>query len=83
MTILLQPDVMCTLTDEIYDALMGEYGRFIKERVITDKNPAGCFILHDKREYAAGQSAEIADEITDPSAPIKVPQTPKRKRKKQ
>lgn len=78
-TVVLQPDIMCTLSDQLFDALMTEYGAFINERRITDKNPSGCFIIHDSREYAADMSTEVADEITDGSAPIKVTKKTKKK----
>lgn len=67
-----QPDIVTTLSNEEYDELMAEYGAFIRERRITDAHPAGCFIIHDSREYVENQSKEIADEIQDNSAPIKV-----------
>jgi hypothetical protein len=67
-----QPDIVTTLSNEEYDELMAEYGAFIRERRITDAHPAGCFIIHDSREYVEDQSKEIADEIQDNSAPIKV-----------
>lgn len=67
-----QPDIVTTLSNEEYDELMAEYGAFIRKRRITDAHPAGCFIIHDSREYVEDQSKEIADEIQDNSAPIKV-----------
>lgn len=67
-----QPDIVTTLSNEEYDELMAEYGAFIRERRITDAHPAGCFIIHDSREYVEDQSKEIADEIQDNSAPVKV-----------
>lgn len=73
-------DELNILSDADFDALMAEYGAFITPRVISDKNPNGCFIIHDKREHAKGLSIEIGDSITDRSAPLKMP-TPKKKRK--
>lgn len=72
-------EMMNVLTDREYDELMAEYGNFIKERRISDKNPAGTFIIHDSREYAEDMAKEIGDEIQDGSAPIKVT-TKKRKK---
>lgn len=81
-TVLLEPDVVRVLSDELYDALMAEYGSFIKERRITDAHPAGCFLIHDSREYVESQNAEIKDEIVaDTSAPIKVAPAKRRKKK--
>lgn len=71
-TIVLQPDIVCTLSDSEYDNLMAEYGTFILERRLTDQNPNGCFIIHDSREYVETMSKEVADEVQDNSAPIKV-----------
>lgn len=66
------PDIVTVLSDDDYDELMAEYGSFILERRITDAHPTGCFIIHDDREYVEAQSKEIADEIQDNSAPVKV-----------
>lgn len=81
-TVLLVPDVVCTLSDQIYDDLMREYGSFIRERRITDANKDGCFIIHDSREYVKDMSNEVADEIQDNSAPIKVDEIKKKRKKK-
>lgn len=78
-TLVLQPDILVTLPDKIFDELMAEYGSFIKERRITDANRSGCFIIHDSREYAADMNKEVADEITDGSAPIKITKKSKKK----
>ena len=76
-------DHLNILTDQEYDALMAEYGTFIRPRIISDKNPNGCFIIHDSREYAKDFGAEVG-EIRDNSAPIqidKIQKKTKRKRK--
>ena len=57
------------ISDADYDALMAEYGTFIKPRIISDKNPDGCFIVHNSDAAARAQSAEIGDK-KDASAPI-------------
>lgn len=72
-------EMMNVLTDREYDELMAEYGKFILERRITDKNPNGTFIIHDSREYAEDMAKEIGDEIQDGSARIKVTQKKKKK----
>lgn len=80
-TVLLEPDVVRVLSDELYDALMAEYGSFINERRITDTHLTGCFIIHDSREYVEKQNDEMKDEIVDDaSAPIKVPAKKKKKK---
>lgn len=63
-------DDLNILTERDFDDLMAEYGAFIKPRVLSDSNPNGCFIIHDRRDYAADMSREIGDEIKDNSAPI-------------
>lgn len=72
-------EMINTLTEAEYDALMAEYGTFIMERRITDANPLGVFIIHDSREYAKDMAREIGDEIKDGSAPIKVTKRQKKK----
>lgn len=72
VTHVLRPDIVTTFTDSEYDELMAEYGSFILERRITDAHPTGCFIIHDSREDAEAQNREVADEIQDNSAPVKV-----------
>lgn len=79
VTHVLRPDIVTVFTDAEYDELMAEYGSFILERRITDAHPTGCFIIHDDREYAEAQSREIADEIQDNSAPVKVTRKSKKK----
>ena len=68
------------ISDADYDLLMAEYGVFIRERIISDKNPDGCFIVHDSRTYASAMDKEIGDEITDNSAPLKMTKKPKKKK---
>lgn len=64
--------VLNHLEDKDFDELMSEFGAFIKERVISDKNPHGCFIIQDNREDAKAQDTEVGDEIKDASAPVEV-----------
>lgn len=61
------------LTDSDFELLMKEYGHFIKERTYSDKNPTGCFVIHEKRNYAAEAAEENDGENKDGSAPIEVP----------
>ena len=79
VTHVFQPDIVNTLTDSEFDELMAEYGSFIRERRVTDANPMGCFLIHDSREYLEAQNEEVADEIQDNSAPIKVSTRKKKK----
>ena len=75
-------DFINTISEADFDELMREYGVFIKERIISDSNPRGCFIIHDNREYAKDMGKEIGTEIKDNSAPIEVPAKTKKSRKK-
>lgn len=74
-------DHLNILTDAEYDALMAEYGTFILPRILSDKNPNGCFIIHDKREYAKDLGAEVG-EIRDNSAPIEIDKVEKKPTKR-
>lgn len=67
------------IKDEDFDLLMKEYGSFINPRIISDKNPWGCFIISDSRSYAEDMNKEVG-EIKDASAPIELPK--KRGRRK-
>lgn len=79
-TILLQVGgILNVIPDEDFDALMKEYGSFITPRIISDKNPMGCFIVSDKREDAKDMSNEIGDEIKDNSAPVEIKKSKKKK----
>ena len=64
--------VLNFIDDVSFEDLMVEYGNFIKERVISDKNPNGCFIIGVKPENAKAQDVEVGEEIKDNSAPIEV-----------
>ena len=54
------------LEDGDFELLMKEYGH-------SDKNPTGCFVIHEKRDYAAEAAEENGGENKDGSAPIEVP----------
>lgn len=60
------------IENAVYERLMKEYGHFIKERTYSDKNPTGCFVIHEKRDYAADAAKENGGENKDGSAPIEV-----------
>ena len=79
-TIMLQVGgILNVIPDEDFDDLMKEYGSFITPRIISDKNPMGCFIVSDKREVAKDMSNEIGEEIKDNSAPVEIKKSKKRK----
>lgn len=77
-TVLLEIGLLNHIDDETYGELMAEYGNFINERRITDKNPMGCFLISDSASYVADQNKEIGDEIKDNSAPIEIKKTRKK-----
>lgn len=64
--------VLNIISDDDFSALMKEYGNFINERRIDDKNPGGCFIIHDEKADATAHDAEIGEEIKDNSAPVEI-----------
>lgn len=61
------------IENAVFERLMKEYGHFIKERTYSDKNPTGCFVIHEKRDYAAEAAKENGGENKDGSAPIEAP----------
>lgn len=64
-----------------FELLMKEYSSFILPRVITDKNPHGCFIIHDSSSYVRDMSQEVG-EIKDGSAQIDISKVKKKGRRK-
>ena len=84
--ITLQPDILTVVTDDNFEELMREYGSFIKPRIISDKNPSGCFIISQRgygtdNSYANDMNKEVG-EIKDASAHIEVKAPAKSKAKK-
>ncbi|MFV0627039.1 MAG: hypothetical protein ACK5N8_06810 [Alphaproteobacteria bacterium] len=65
--ITLTPDLISPIKDEDFELLMEEYGDFITPRILSDKNPSGCFIINNKEANAQAQSSEIANETQDNS----------------
>jgi hypothetical protein len=73
-------DFLNILSDSDYEMLMKEYGNFITPRIISDKNPRGCFIISETIAKAQDMGKEIGSEIKDNSAPIEV-ETKKKSKK--
>ena len=69
--IILRPDIITVLSENSFNLLMQEYGSFIKERTLSDKNIFGCFIIHNSKNFANSQNKE-AGELKDNSAPVKL-----------
>lgn len=67
-------DILNFVSEGDFKALMYEYGSFIAPRIISDKNPDGCFIVSADRAMAHDMAAEIGEEIKDNSAPIQLEQ---------
>ena len=61
------------LSESDFEALMNEYGDFIKKRTFSESNPTGCFAIGKSQSYASDMSKEIG-EVKDASAPIEVEQ---------
>ena len=77
--LVLEPNVITVITEKEMDELKHKWWGFIEPRIITEKNPYGCFIISDKSiNYADGFNREIG-KVEDGSMPI---QTGKIKQKK-
>ncbi|MBO7714398.1 MAG: hypothetical protein J6S85_12555 [Methanobrevibacter sp.] len=74
-----EPDVLKVLNKDEYEALMLEYGYFIKPRIISDKNPCGCFIVSDKITKAGDMDKEVG-KVEDKSSQVKAKKTTKGKK---
>jgi hypothetical protein len=84
--ITLQPDILTVVTDDNFEELMREYGSFIEPRIISDKNPSGCFIISQRgygtdNTYASDMNKEVG-KIKDASSRIEVKAPAKTKAKK-
>lgn len=69
--IILQPDLLVVLKDEVFNQLMSEYGSFINPRIISEKNPNGCFLVNEKSSYAKDMNKEVGI-VKDNSSQIEV-----------
>lgn len=83
--ITLKPDILTVVKEDDFEDLMREYGNFIEPRIISDKNPSGCFIISQKgnsadNAYASDMSKEVG-KVKDASARIEV-KAPKKAKKK-
>jgi len=72
-TVILEPDILVVLSNNEFDELMNKYGSFIQPRILSDKNPSGCFIVNEKEANALSQNKEIK-KYKDKSAPVEVPE---------
>lgn len=52
-------DGMNFIPDVVFEELMAEYGHYIRSRIFSDKNPKGCFLMHEKEEDARAQEEEF------------------------
>lgn len=66
------------IKDADFELLMKEYGGFITPRILSDKNPGGCFIVSESKAYAEDMNKEVG-EIKDKSAPIEIKKRGRRK----
>lgn len=70
ITVTLQPEPLLNIIpDVVFDALMAQYGSFIKPRIQSEQNPNGCFIIQQKKENATAQEKD-AGALLDGSAPL-------------
>ena len=69
-TIVLRPNILTFVSDEDFMELKNKWWGFIGPRVISDKNPAGCFIISEKSEnYTSGFNKEVG-EVKDNSSKL-------------
>lgn len=69
-SVVLQPEpVLNAVSERDFAEIMSVYGDFIKPRILSDKNPSGCFVISEKSQKAADQSEE-AGKLKDGSAPV-------------
>lgn len=64
-------DFLNIISDKDYEDLIREYGSFILPRVRSEKNPDGCFIIHDKKDYATDFGKEVG-KVRDGSSKIEI-----------
>lgn len=63
-------DSTTIIGNDDYDSLMREYGSFITPRIISEKNPNGCFSINGSSSYVNDQIKEIGNDYIDNAAPI-------------
>lgn len=60
--IVLKPNIMTYISDEDMRELKRLWWGFIEPRIISEKNPLGCFIVSERSEsYIRDMSKEIGD----------------------
>ena len=79
--LVLEPDVITVVSDKEMAELRSKWWGFIEPRIITEKNPSGCFIISERSvNYADGFNKEVG-KVEDGSTPIQMEKI-KKKRKK-
>lgn len=77
--LVLEPNIITTIPQKEFEELKKEWWGFIGPRIITDKNPCGCFIVSDKGvDYAKGFNNEVGI-VEDGSAPVQIGKNKKKK----
>lgn len=74
-------DFLNVVSEADYEMLMADYGEFINERTLSDKNPRGCFIVQHSKAVAVDMNKEVGV-IKDNSAPLELPEQPKKSKRK-
>ncbi|MCH5201908.1 MAG: hypothetical protein J1F17_01750 [Oscillospiraceae bacterium] len=64
-------DFLNIVSDKDFEDLMHEYGSFIQPRIRSEKNPNGCFIISDKKDYATDFGKEVG-KVRDGSSKIEI-----------
>lgn len=81
-TIICEPNVITVISDEEYAELKEKYGAFIEPRIITEKNPCGCFLVSERSQsYVSDMNKEVG-EVKDNSARVDLDEEKAKKKRK-
>ena len=80
--LVLEPDVITVVSEEEMAELKHKWWGFIGPRVITEKNPLGCFIIRERSlGYVDGMNKEVG-KVEDGSTPLDGEKIKKKRKKK-
>ena len=80
--IVLEPDVLTFISEEDMEELKHKWWGFIGPRVISEKNPLGCFIISERSlDYVDGMNKEVG-KVEDGSSPLDGEKIKKKRKKK-
>lgn len=80
-TVVCEPDIVTVITDEELAEIKQKFGGFLEPRIITEKNPFGCFIISERStNYTEGFNKEVG-KVEDGSTPLQMEKIKRKKRK--